>query len=75
MINMLKAIVSEMKRANDIKERELKLREEQWEDSKLSWYMKQDRYPPHLQYGATITCCQEPQASNNSIAGYGTNIW
>ena len=55
MINMLKAIVSEMKRANDIKERELKLREEQWEDSKLSWYMKQDRYPPHLQYGATIT--------------------
>jgi hypothetical protein len=75
MISMLKAIVSEMKRANDIKERELKLREEQWEDSKLSWYTKQDRYPPQFWIGATTTCCQEPQATNNFASGQRFGRW
>ena len=66
MINMLKVIISEMKRANDIKERELKLKEEQWEDSKLSWSQNKMGIH-HIFIGATITCCQDPQASNNGI--------
>ena len=75
MIKLLKEYVSEMKRANDIRERELNLKEEQWEDSKLSWYTKQDRYPPHLQYGAATTCCQDPQATNNFASGQRFGRW